>query len=72
MASRWLFTLPAAAVVGALASSIASGGTAGVIIVAAVGIIIAAGIYLASRRKPVTPASVVNDEMPIEPLKVAA
>ncbi|MFC0432144.1 inorganic phosphate transporter [Kutzneria buriramensis] len=72
MVLAWVLTLPAAAVVGAIASSIASRGTAGVIVVAAVGIIVAAGIYLASRRKPVTPDSVVNDELSLEPLKVAA
>jgi PiT family inorganic phosphate transporter len=72
MVLAWLLTLPAAAAVGAIASSIASRGTAGVIVVAAVGIIVAAGIYLASRRKPVTPDSVVNDEVSLEPLKVAA
>jgi PiT family inorganic phosphate transporter len=72
MVLAWLLTLPAAAAVGAIASSIASRGTAGVIVVAAVGIIVAAGIYLVSRRKPVTPDSVVNDEVSLEPLKVAA
>jgi PiT family inorganic phosphate transporter len=72
MVLAWVLTLPAAAVVGALASSIASSGTAGVIVVAAVGIIVATGIYLASRRKPVTPDSVVNDEVSLEPLKAAA
>jgi PiT family inorganic phosphate transporter len=72
MVSAWVLTLPAAAVVGALASSIASTGATGVIIVALIGIAVAAGIYIASRRKPVTPDSVVNDEVPIEPLKLAA
>ena len=72
MVVAWVFTLPAAAVVGAVASSIASTGTAGVIIVAAIGIAVAAGIYVASRRKPVTPDSVVNDDVTLEPLKVAA
>jgi len=73
MVLAWVLTLPAAAVVGALASSIASTGTAGVIIVAAIGIVVATGIYLASRRRPVTPDSVVNDEIVVdEPLKVAA
>jgi inorganic phosphate transporter, PiT family len=73
MVLAWLLTLPAAAVVGAVASSVASTGTAGVIIVAVAGIAVAAGIYLASRRRPVTPDSVVNDEIVVdEPLKVAA
>ena len=52
---------------------VASTGTAGVIVVAVAGIVVAAGIYLASRRRPVTPDSVVNDEIVVdEPLKVAA
>jgi PiT family inorganic phosphate transporter len=72
MVIAWVLTLPAAAVVGAVASWIASTGTAGVIIVAAIGGMVAAGIYLASRRTPVTPDSVVNDDVPVEPLKVAA
>jgi PiT family inorganic phosphate transporter len=72
MVLAWVLTLPAAAVVGAVASSIAGTGAAGVITVAGFGIAVAAGIYLASRRKPVTPDSVVNDEVVVEPLKVAA
>jgi PiT family inorganic phosphate transporter len=72
MVLAWVLTLPAAAVVGAVASSIASTGAVGVITVAVFGIAVAAGIYLASRRKPVTPDSVVNDEVVVEPLKVAA
>ncbi|MEV6611535.1 inorganic phosphate transporter [Kutzneria sp. NPDC051319] len=74
MVSAWVLTLPAAAVVGAIASSIASTGAVGVIIVAVLGIAVAAGIYVASRRKPVTADSVVNDDVAPEPepLKVAA
>ena len=72
MVIAWVLTLPAAAVVGAVASWIASTGTAGVIIVAAAGIAVAVAIYVASRRKPVTPDSVVNDDVSIEPLEVAA
>jgi PiT family inorganic phosphate transporter len=72
MVLAWVLTLPAAAVVGAVASSIAGTGAVGVITVAVFGIAVAAGIYLASRRKPVTPDSVVNDEVVVEPLKVAA
>jgi PiT family inorganic phosphate transporter len=74
MVSAWVLTLPAAAVVGAIASSIAGTGAVGVIIVAVLGIAVAAGIYVASRRKPVTADSVVNDDVAPEPepLKVAA
>ncbi|MGZ4508008.1 MAG: anion permease [Blastococcus sp.] len=56
----WGFTLPSAAVVGAAASWLAATGTAGVIVVAASGIALASGLYLASRRDAVTPAN-VND-----------
>jgi PiT family inorganic phosphate transporter len=60
MALAWLFTLPAAAIAGAIAAGIAGTGTIGTILVAVVGVAIAAGIYMASRRKPVN-ADNVND-----------
>ncbi|AHH94457.1 inorganic phosphate transporter [Kutzneria viridogrisea] len=63
MVLAWVMTLPAAAVVGALASEIASTGTAGVVIVALAGIAVAGGIYIASRRKPVTAESTVNQQI---------
>jgi inorganic phosphate transporter, PiT family len=61
MALAWLFTLPAAAVVGALAGKAASGGAWGTILVAVLAVLVAAGVFLASRRNPVT-AENVNDE----------
>ncbi|WP_328606674.1 inorganic phosphate transporter [Amycolatopsis sp. NBC_00345] len=54
MVVAWLFTLPAAAVVGAAAGKLASFGAVGTIGVGAAGIAFGAGIYLLSRRKPVT------------------
>ena len=60
IALAWCFTLPAAAVVGAAASWVAGTGTLGVIVVAVTGAALAAGIYGASRRNPVT-ADNVND-----------
>ncbi|WP_033290369.1 inorganic phosphate transporter [Amycolatopsis jejuensis] len=54
MVLAWLFTLPAAGVVGAAAGKLASLGAAGTIAVGVLGILFAAGIYLLSRRKPVT------------------
>jgi PiT family inorganic phosphate transporter len=54
MVIAWLFTLPAAAVMGAVAGKLATLGTAGIIGVGVAGILIGAGIYLRSRRKPVT------------------
>ena len=65
MAIAWLLTLPAAAVVGAVAAWVASTGVIGTIIVAIVLVGIAAGIYAAARRRPVT-AENVND-VPTEP-----
>jgi inorganic phosphate transporter, PiT family len=56
----WLLTLPAAAAVGAVATWLAGTGTAGTVVVAVVLIAAAAGIYAASRRRPVT-AHNVND-----------
>src|SRR3954453_12765020 len=56
----WSFTLPAAAVVGAAASWLAATGTVGVIVVGVSAVAVAAGVYAASRRSPVTAAN-VND-----------
>jgi PiT family inorganic phosphate transporter len=56
----WLFTLPAAAVMGALAAHVAATGTVGTTAVAAVAAVLAVGIFALSRRRPVT-ASNVND-----------
>jgi PiT family inorganic phosphate transporter len=60
IALAWSFTLPAAAVAGAAASWLAATGTGGVIVVGVTGIALASGIYVASRRNPVTAAN-VND-----------
>jgi PiT family inorganic phosphate transporter len=60
MALAWLFTLPAAAIVGAVAAWLAGTGTVGTVIVAVVLIAAAAGIYAASRRRPIN-ADNVND-----------
>jgi PiT family inorganic phosphate transporter len=70
MALAWLLTLPAAAIVGALAASVAATGTAGTIVVEAAFVAIAAGIFVLSRRKPVT-ADNVNDVPESAPVPVA-
>ncbi|MFI5614574.1 anion permease [Amycolatopsis sp. NPDC051903] len=75
MVIAWLFTLPAAALVGAAAGELASLGTAGTIGVGVAGIAIGLGIYLLSRRKPVTAHSFqVPEPMPAdtEPDRLAA
>jgi PiT family inorganic phosphate transporter len=58
MALAWLFTLPAAAIVGALAGRVANSGNLGVTIIAVAAAAAGGFIYLASRRKPVTAGNV--------------
>jgi PiT family inorganic phosphate transporter len=70
LALVWMVTLPAAAVVGAVASSIAITGTVGVWAVALGAVLFGAGIYAASRRDPVTALN-VND-VPVPPLARSA
>jgi len=65
VAIAWLLTLPAAAVVGAVAALVADTGPVGTIVVALVLIGVAAGIYAASRRQPVTADNL--DELPVPP-----
>jgi inorganic phosphate transporter, PiT family len=66
MALAWLFTMPAAAAVGAIAGHVAISGTLGTIIVAVAGLAVSLGIYALSRRKAVNPDN-VND--PVEELR---
>jgi PiT family inorganic phosphate transporter len=63
IALAWSFTLPSAALVGAAASWLAATGTVGVVVVAVSGAALAAGMYVVSRRNPVTAAN-VNDVPP--------
>ena len=60
IAVAWTITLPAAAVVGAAASWLASSSTVGTLLVAVTGLGLGAGIYAVSRRNPVS-AHNVND-----------
>ncbi|MGW7257178.1 anion permease [Streptomyces sp. NPDC054834] len=61
MVVAWLVTLPAAALVGGLAASVVThGGNLGTVVVALVGVALAAGIVVISRRNPVD-AGNVND-----------
>ncbi|MFF4597326.1 anion permease [Amycolatopsis sp. NPDC001319] len=60
MALAWLFTMPAAAVLGAVAGWVASTGTLGTVLVAVGGVAIAAGIYALSRRRPISADNVNN------------
>ena len=54
IATGWVFTLPAAALVGGLAAVVAGWSVAGVIIVAVVGAAAMVGLFLLARRQPVT------------------
>ncbi|MGH3865262.1 MAG: inorganic phosphate transporter [Pseudonocardiaceae bacterium] len=70
MVIAWLITLPAAAIVGALAGRVAQTGTAGTVVVAVAGLAIGLGVYLLSRRQPVNAHNV--NEMPADRPQVAA
>jgi inorganic phosphate transporter, PiT family len=63
MATAWVFTLPSAGLVGALAYAIAHfiGGDAGAVVLFVLLLVLGGGIYAASRRKPVNRHN-VNDE----------
>jgi inorganic phosphate transporter, PiT family len=54
IAVSWLLTLPAAAAVGAVAAWVADRGDLGVALVAGVAVAAASGLYVLSRRRPVT------------------
>lgn len=60
MALAWLFTLPAAAIVGALAGRVANSGNLGVAVIAVAAAAAGLGLFALARRKPVT-AENVND-----------
>jgi PiT family inorganic phosphate transporter len=72
VAFAWLLTLPAAASFGAVAAGMADTGPVGTIIVAAVLVGLAAGIYAASRRRPVTADNVTDLSAPSQPVDLAA
>jgi inorganic phosphate transporter, PiT family len=69
----WVITLPAAAVVGALATWLASTSTVGLVIVAVLALAAGLGFYALARRKPVTGANVNEEpETAREPEEVSA
>ena len=65
MVVAWLFTLPAAAIVGAGAGLVTSTGTVGTIAVGVAGLAIGVGIYLLSRRSPVNASSFTSPAPPV-------
>jgi inorganic phosphate transporter, PiT family len=58
----WVITLPAAALVGGLATWIASGSTVGLVIVAVLALAAGLGFWVLSRRKPITGADIAAQE----------
>ncbi|WP_206791132.1 inorganic phosphate transporter [Amycolatopsis sp. MtRt-6] len=62
MVLAWALTLPAAAIVGALAAEVSTLGTWGTVLVGLAGIVVALGIWLASKRNPVGAHSVTQPE----------
>lgn len=75
MVIAWLFTLPSAAVVGAVAGKVTSTGTVGTIGVGVAGLLIGVGIYVLSRRSPVNARSFSAPASPVsepEASKIAA
>ncbi|GLY75196.1 inorganic phosphate transporter [Actinoallomurus iriomotensis] len=73
MALAWVFTLPAAAVVGGVSAAVAKQGTAGIVVICLAAVAVAVAIYTISRRDPVT-AGNVNDQptAPVVPATTAA
>ena len=65
MVAVWLLTLPAAAVVGAAAATVAAHGRAGTVTVVAVLVAAAGGIYALSRRARVTASTVAATPRPV-------
>ena len=72
MALAWLFTLPAAALVGAVASETAGQGTLGTVVVVVLLIAVGAVAYLLSRRRPSTTKTVTEPGTPVRPAAPAA
>src|SRR4051812_13520595 len=71
MALAWLFTLPAAAVVGALSGRVANSGNLGVAIIAILAAVAALSMYAAARRRPVTSENVNEYPGPAESVTAA-
>ncbi|MFD8492823.1 anion permease [Amycolatopsis sp. NPDC059657] len=71
MVLAWLLTLPAAAIVGAVAAAIATKGDWGTLLVGVAGVGIAIAIYLVSKRNPVDPNSIAEQRPEPIPAGVA-
>lgn len=66
MVLAWLLTLPAAAIVGAVAAAVATKGDWGTLLVG-----VAIAIYLVSKRNPVDPNSIAEQQPEPIPAGVA-
>ncbi len=67
MVVAWALTLPAAAIVGALAAEVSTLGSWGTVLVGAAGMVLALVIYVASKRNPVN-AKTINEPEPATPV----
>ncbi|WP_328613918.1 inorganic phosphate transporter [Amycolatopsis sp. NBC_00355] len=70
MVLAWALTLPAAAIVGAIAAEVSTLGTWGTVLIGLAGVVIAAGIYLASRRNPISANTITEPEPAPQPANV--
>jgi PiT family inorganic phosphate transporter len=68
----WVITLPAAALVGGLATWIASGSTVGLVVVAVLALAAGLTFWRLSRRKPITGADVAAQDEAREPVRQEA
>jgi PiT family inorganic phosphate transporter len=68
----WVVTLPAAALVGGLATWIASGSTIGLVVVAVLALAAGLTFWMLSRRKPITGADVAAQDDEREPVTAGA
>ena len=64
----WVITLPAAAVVGALATAVAATSTIGLVIVAVLALAAGLTFYFLARRKPISADDVRDEEPAAEPV----
>jgi PiT family inorganic phosphate transporter len=67
MVVAWALTLPAAAIVGAVAAEVSTLGTWGTVVIGLAGVVVAVGIYLASKRNPVSANSITESEPAAQP-----
>ena len=68
MVVAWVLTLPAAAIVGAVAAEVSTLGTWGTVLVGLAGVVVALGIFLASKRNPVNAETITEPEPGVQPV----